>query len=904
VKAFVLLLVCLLGAPLAFAQNFDFKPPASANDPTVPKVMRDLAERILPVYQENDQDKYLHNLSGLQLVAGNYPAAWQTRIQLRDRRKTADAHRPVGRSAVYDIYAYARSREAEDKGAFTKTYGVAYRAIVSALSGTDAFLLSDYLNAPVAPFRDAVQRAFDQWRPKGSIPQAEAIDLVWTYLQFDAYRSFHPLVAALEEEDDSRRYVTDWDVLIQTPDGANISAVVVRPKDDTKPLPTLLEFTIYVDSHTFAKECAAHGYVGIVAFTRGERRSRGPVTPFKYDGADARVVINWIAKQPWSDGRVGMYGGNYSGFTEWAATTRHLPPALKAIATNSAYAPGVDFPMTGNIVRNAGYRWSGCVANLEGFDEKTCGDEARWRQVDEDWYTSGKPYRELEHAIDGRNIIFHDWLDHPSYDRFWQKFIPYKDQFRHVKIPVLATTGYYANGEVGTLYYFTEHYKYDPHANHTLLIGPYDDGAMQHGASSNLRGYQLDQAALVDLRELRYQWFDYIFKGGEKPAALADRVNFQVMGSNEWQHAPSIEAMGKGNLKFYLDAAPATGGETRRLSTKKMSDTTFVPHVVDLADRSDASLQPPAGIVNRALQLRNAVVFVSEPLKHSQEFSGLFSGKLDFTVNKQDLDLTIGLYELLPGGDYVQLYDPVYELRASYAHDRVTRRLLRAGERQQLTFKSDRLTSRKLEVGSRLVVVLGVNKRPDRQINYGTAGAVNEESVEDGRVPVKIRWYSDSYIELPIRKAMTEKEPPPTAPAAAPAKGVKSPTVASPAKNVTSPSAAPVPTPQDAAPVASPPVKKAKSPAAAKQAEPPPAKDGTPAPPTKRTAPTPAAPNTPPQNDGAAKEPAPPAKDTAPAPTAPNNPNAPPPQSDADKQSSPPPKDAAEGASTPPQPKR
>ncbi len=60
------------------------------------------------------------------------------------------------------------------------------------------------------------------------------------------------------------------------------------------------------------------------------------------------------------------------------------------------------------------------------------------------------------------------------------------------------------------------------------------------------------------------------------------------MGSNEWQHAPSIEAMGKGNLKFYLDAAPATGGETRRLSMKKTSDTKFVPHTVDLADRSDA----------------------------------------------------------------------------------------------------------------------------------------------------------------------------------------------------------------------------------------------------------------------------------------------------------------------------
>src|SRR5260370_42572092 len=129
-RALLLFLVCLLGSSWATAQDFDFKPPASVKDPTVPNVMRDLAERILPVYQENDQDRYLHNLSGLQLVAGNYAAAWQSRQQLRDRRRNVDAHRPIGKSVIYDIYAYARSREADDKGDFTKTYPVAYRAIV------------------------------------------------------------------------------------------------------------------------------------------------------------------------------------------------------------------------------------------------------------------------------------------------------------------------------------------------------------------------------------------------------------------------------------------------------------------------------------------------------------------------------------------------------------------------------------------------------------------------------------------------------------------------------------------------------------------------------------------------------------------------------------------------------
>src|SRR5579859_5701008 len=103
------LIVCGFASSAGLAQDFDFKPPASANDPSAPAVMRDLAERLLPVYQENDRDRYLRNLSGLQLVAGNYTAAWQTRQQLLDRRKNADARRRVTRSVIFDIYAYSKA---------------------------------------------------------------------------------------------------------------------------------------------------------------------------------------------------------------------------------------------------------------------------------------------------------------------------------------------------------------------------------------------------------------------------------------------------------------------------------------------------------------------------------------------------------------------------------------------------------------------------------------------------------------------------------------------------------------------------------------------------------------------------------------------------------------------------
>jgi putative CocE/NonD family hydrolase len=600
--------------------------------------------------------------------------------------------------------------------------------------------------------QEGLQRSFDQRRAKGSITLPEALDLIWAYLAFDAHRSFGPLVGALAADEDRRRYVEE-NVVIKTPDRASLAVVLIRPKIAAKRLPALLELTIYESQQSYAKEAAAHGYVGVVAYARGTHGSPDKVVPFEHDGDDARAVIDWIAKQPWSTGRVGMYGSSsYSGFAAWAAAKR-LPPALKAIATSDSNAPGIDVPMAGNIFRNSAYRWVFYVTNVDGSakaDEKIFTDDAQWRAYEQAWYTSGKRYREFPSIPGWHSTLFRRWLSHPSYDRYWQKMVPFREQFSRINIPVLTTTGYYAGGEVGALYYFTQHYRYNPRANHTLLIGPYDEGAMQRGPLAVLQGYQVDSAALIDLRELRYQWFDHVLKGGKKPSLLQDRVNYQVMGADEWRHAPSLEGMAQGSLRFYLEAAPSA--DRNSLTERKSSDAAFLPQTFDLADRSDANWTPPSTIVSKGLQPHNGEIFVSEPLQQPLELSGLFSGRLDFTVNRMDMDLNIALYELLPNGDYLQLFDPSYEIRASYVGDPVKRHLLKAGVHQQLTFRSERMTSRKLQAGSRVVMVLGINKRPDRQINYGTGDDVSEESIDDGRIPLKIRWYGSSYIDLPIRR--------------------------------------------------------------------------------------------------------------------------------------------------------
>lgn len=94
--------------------------------------------------------------------------------------------------------------------------------------------------------------------------------------------------------------ITDEDVLIETPDGARISAFVARPRDASRKLPAALQFTIYADRSTAlpkALTAANRGYVGVIGFTRGKWKSPNSVVPYEYDGADASAVIEWISRQ-------------------------------------------------------------------------------------------------------------------------------------------------------------------------------------------------------------------------------------------------------------------------------------------------------------------------------------------------------------------------------------------------------------------------------------------------------------------------------------------------------------------------------------------------------------------------------------------------------------------------------
>jgi putative CocE/NonD family hydrolase len=745
--SWLVLLLAIIGVPmLAGAQNFGFDAPADADDEALPAALRDLAQRVLPVYQDSDRERYLANVAALQMVIGDPAAARATLMSLRERQpRDADANAAI----VDDVYVEARAIEATEGLSFAEAYARAFRQTVGSLDDLTAYELEGRFQAPLQPLRESLQSALDWQSNARAIALRDAIALVQAWFEFEAARSYGALVAPLLAEDRSERYLVE-EVAIPVADGASVAATLVRPRPEAESegaRPTLLEFTLDRSGRD-AYEAAAHGYASLLALARiaGEESSR-PRAPFETDGDDARAVIAWVAQQPWSNGSLGMQGHRYGGFVAWSAA-KQLPPALKAIATTDPIAPGIDLPNPNGIYVNSAYRWVYDLLAPPG--DALVGDDARWRELDEEWYRAGRRYRDFATLPGRASAVFRSWLNHPSYDRFWQKWLPFGEEFANVDIPVLTITGYYSAGETGALHYFTEHHEHDADAEHALLIGPFDERALADDTSPLAGASPFVTAA--DLGRARYAWFDHVLNGAEKPAVVGEAVNYALAGASEWRHASSLAALEDDSLRFYLASSPT--GVPHRLVTEQAAPFALTD-TRNLGERDGAFTTATGGLVLTELP-EGLLHFVTERFEEPLTVAGRLRGELDFTINKYDADLVIMLYEVRSDGAYVKLFEPGFAFRASYARDRVTRRLLKAGVRERLPFQSERMMGRQLQAGSRLMMTIAVNQRPDQQINYGAGNDVGEESLADAGAPLRIRWHEGTFIEVPA-----EAPPPP-----------------------------------------------------------------------------------------------------------------------------------------------
>ncbi|WP_084203498.1 CocE/NonD family hydrolase [Psychroserpens damuponensis] len=734
-KKSVLILFLITISMTSFAQEVAFKKVVLSDSIALANQMQQLAV-LCDTQNLSELDVFK-----FQLIRGNYKEALVT---FKKRIKET----PIDQRQYLDIYMhYVEAKLSKNfKGAFKKSYRkyVKNSDDIQVINLDKALIIRDPTDYYVSNFNSAYNAIKSE-----KIAQAKAKDLVKKYFLSTVFSSTRAIYFEEIKQDHKRRYVVNDSVVIPMKDGAEVSVVVVKRKgNSTTKKSAILVSSIYTGTNVASTMLAASkGYVGVIANTRGKRWSKSDIKPLEYENTDVYEVIDWISKQSWSNQKVAMIGGSYNGFTQWASMKHKVHPSLKTIVPMVAIAPGIDYPMENNVLHNYSYSWNFYVTNNKFLDFKASNDFNRWNTLKNTWYKTGIAFNKLD-SLDGQvNKLWNTYMQHPSYDDFWKKMIPYKQEFAKIDIPILTITGYYDDSQRGAMHYFNEHHKYAKNSNHYLLVGPYDHWTAQTKPEESLRNYKLDKTALINIEEdIIYQWFDYILNGKEKPSILKDKVNFQVMDTDTWMHKSSLSAMTNDTLTFHLSAE-----KIKDVYTLKSKKNNFkIEMKVDFKDRESMNNTEhyPWPLEREQINLKDGLVFKSEELKDDVIINGSFFGNLEFSINKKDVDYSVIVYQLTPENKYFHL--SYYIGRASFAKDREKRVLLTPNEFTEISFNNSKLISKKIEKGSHIVIVVNVNKNNNAQINYGSGKDVNEENIKDAVIPLQINFTGNSSISLPI----------------------------------------------------------------------------------------------------------------------------------------------------------
>jgi len=747
-KTIIIALMVLLSGTISQAQELYFSKSNYADSTKIAHALPELARKIIAEHASHKEVSSKNNLFRLQLVAHQYAKVSPTLRELGQEMYTdSSSIRALGFS--FRILSNVLHNNPKTQAAFESDFEKQFFKLYQTLDQDGHTMVNEYYEKDLPQLKTDFETKLAQAQQSDRIDLPNAVALCRSYCSYFTFWKTLKLAKPLLQKISEQKYEINESILLTMTDGGTVSVTVVRSKTTTEPLPVVLMNTIYAGADvTPCKEAVNKGFVGVVANTRGKRLSTDNINPFEYDGNDLYEVIDWISKQSWCNGKVGMYGGSYLGFSQWSALKKKHP-ALKTIVPQVAVGAGVDFPMYNGVFMSYMLQWIHFVTNTKLTDLADFSNFAHWNKVFTDYYVSGKPFNTLD-AIDGRlNAIFQRWLQHSTYDEYWKKMTPQKEEFSTIDIPILSTTGYYDDDQLGALYYYKQYQKWNTNDKYYLIIGPYDHAGAQGYPISVLNDYTIDDVANIPIQDIVYQWFNYTLKEGPKPAFLKDKVNYQMMGTNTWRHAPSLAKMSNQNVTYYISA--------NKTLTKKADSKKFLTQTIDFKDRSVVKINGEntycgfSSFQPSTLPLdRNAIVFESEPLTEALALTGAIEANLVIETNKKDVDLTLMLYEKRANGTYFALSSNLQ--RASLAKDSTQRELLTPNTKQIIPLKNNFMACKQLDKGSYIVIVLGINNSADFEINYGTGKEVSTESIADAAVPLQIKWYCDSTISIPVNK--------------------------------------------------------------------------------------------------------------------------------------------------------
>ncbi len=513
-------------------------------------------------------------------------------------------------------------------------------------------------------------------------------------------------------------------------DGVTLRADIYRPKADGR-FPVLLVRTPYDKNGevSFALKAAARGYVVVAQDVRGRFMSEGEWYPFKWESQDGYDTVEWAAALPYSNGKVGMYGGSYVGATQFLAAISK-PPHLAGIFPNvtaSNYHDGWTY-QGGAFEQWFNESWStGLAMNTLRRRVETNGDALNGAKV---LPLTSYPVLESPSAA-GLAPYFTDWLKHPDYDGYWKPW-SIEDHYAQIQVPVFNAGAWYDIFLRGTLRNYTrlksEGGTEAARRGQRLVV--FVGGHAGDSDNRKVGGVDFGDRLPVDFSEVMLHWYDWLLKGEANGSEHEKSVRIFVMGKNEWRDEDDWPLAGAKNTTYYLRSEGSANGLMGKgwLSTTEPAGEKPDQYVYDPNDPVPTIGGPlccgalPSGIGpedQRPAEGRNDVlIYTTAGFAKDTEVTGPVALDLYVSSSAVDTDFTGKLVNVWPNGFAQNLTEGILRLR--YRNSQEHAELANPGETYHVTLDLV-ATSNVFLAGHKLRLEVSSSNFPrfDRNLNTG-----------------------------------------------------------------------------------------------------------------------------------------------------------------------------------------
>jgi hypothetical protein len=488
------------------------------------------------------------------------------------------------------------------------------------------------------------------------------------------------------------RSTVAYDVPVPLRDGTELLADLYLP-EGLGPWPALLQRTPYDKAGSTAvhamlntRRAVRAGYAVVIQDVRGRYQSPGDFEPFANESRDGYDTVEWVAAQPWCNGRVGMWGNSYVGATQWLAAIAR-PPHLAAIAptvTAADYHEGWTY-QGGAFELGFSGTWGAALAlaQLARAAGWQTDDPAVQRQLDAlDGLGGGLWTLPLDDVPGLADLpAYRDWLAHPDLDDYWRRW-RIADHYGQLDLPAFHTGGWYDIFLGGTLHNYTGMRQgaasERARAAQRLVVGPWHHFLPFDNKVGEWNFGQRAAASVLDWDGLVLRWFDWILKGEANGADDEPPVRLFVMGEGRWRQEEEWPLRRAVPTPYYL----RSGGRATSLSgdgwlspvpPAEEPPDHYVYNPRDPVPTRGGGLccslvHAPGGVFDqRAIEARpDVLVYTTPPLERAVETIGPVTVTLYAATSAVDTDWTAKLVDVHPNGYARNLTDGI--LRARYRH--------------------------------------------------------------------------------------------------------------------------------------------------------------------------------------------------------------------------------------------